>query len=243
MPDRERADMTGEAGKERERAVVLLSGGIDSSTVLALAQRQKYEAFALTVDYGQRHRYELAAAKRIAHSLGAAGHLTVTVDLRAFGGSALTADLAVPKGRDAKRMCSEIPATYVPARNTVLLSLALAWTEVLDAGDIFIGANAVDYSGYPDCRPEYLEYFEGLANLATKAGVEGRVRYRIHAPLLHLTKAEIIRTGVDAGVDFSLTHSCYDPAAGGLACGTCDSCILRRRGFQEAGIPDPTRYA
>jgi 7-cyano-7-deazaguanine synthase len=243
MPDSNRADMTGEAGEERERAVVLLSGGIDSSTALALARRQKYEAFALTVDYGQRHRHELAAARRIAESLGAASHLTVTVDLRAFGGSALTDDLAVPKGREAARMSSEIPVTYVPARNTVFLSLALAWTEVLDAGHIFIGANAVDYSGYPDCRPEYLEHFEGLANLATKAGVEGRVRYRIHAPLLHLTKAEIIRTGVGAGVDFSLTHSCYDPGDGGLACGSCDSCILRRRGFQEAGIPDPTRYA
>jgi 7-cyano-7-deazaguanine synthase len=235
--------MTGEVGQERERAVVLLSGGIDSSTALALARRQKYEAFALTVDYGQRHRYELAAARRIAESLGAAGHLTVTVDLRAFGGSALTDDLAVPKGREAARVSSEIPVTYVPARNTVFLSLALAWTEVLHAGDIFIGANAVDYSGYPDCRPEYLEQFERVANLATKAGVEGRVHFRIHAPLLRMTKAQIIRTGVDAGVDFSLTHSCYDPATGGLACGSCDSCILRRRGFQEAGIPDPTRYA
>jgi 7-cyano-7-deazaguanine synthase len=243
MPDGKRADMTGEVGRERERAVVLLSGGIDSSTALALARRQKYEAFALTVDYGQRHRYELAAARRIAESLGAAGHLTVTVDLRAFGGSALTDDLAVPKGREAARVSSEIPVTYVPARNTVFLSLALAWTEVLHAGDIFIGANAVDYSGYPDCRPEYLEQFERVANLATKAGVEGRVHFRIHAPLLRMTKAQIIRTGVDAGVDFSLTHSCYDPATGGLACGSCDSCILRRRGFQEAGIPDPTRYA
>lgn len=240
MPDSKSTDMTGEG---RVRAVVLLSGGIDSSTALALALRQKYEAFALTVDYGQRHRYELEAAGRIAESLVAAGHLTVTVDLRAFGGSALTDDLAVPKGRETSRMSSEVPVTYVPARNTVFLSLALAWTEVLDAEHIFIGANAVDYSGYPDCRPEYLEHFERLANLATKAGVEGRVRYRIHAPLLHLTKAEIIRTGVGAGVDFSLTHSCYDPAAGGLACGNCDSCILRRRGFEEAGFPDPTRYA
>lgn len=229
--------------QEGERAVVLLSGGIDSSTTLALALQQEYEAFALTIDYGQRHRHELGAASRIAKSLGAAGHLTVSVDLRAFGGSALTAELDVPKGRDASRMSSEIPVTYVPARNTVFLSLALAWTEVLEAGHIFIGANAVDYSGYPDCRPEYLEQFERVANLATKAAVEGRVRCRIHAPLLRMTKAEIIRTGVNAGVDFSLTHSCYDPAAGGLACGACDSCILRRRGFLEAGIPDPTRYA
>ncbi len=235
--------MSGDSHQEGERAVVLLSGGIDSSTTLALARRQKYESFALTVDYGQRHRHELEAARCVAESLGAARHLTVRIDLRAFGGSALTADMEVPKGRDASRMSSEIPPTYVPARNTIFLSLALAWTEVLEAGHIFIGANAVDFSGYPDCRPEYLENFERLANLATKAAVEGRVRYQIHAPLLHMTKAEIIRTGADAGVDFSLTHSCYDPVAGGLACGACDSCILRRRGFQEAGIPDPTRYA
>jgi 7-cyano-7-deazaguanine synthase len=243
MTEEQPAGMTGNSHADGARAVVLLSGGIDSSTTLALARRRKYESFALTVDYGQRHRHELDAARCVAESLGAAGHLTVTVALRAIGGSALTADMEVPKGRDASRMSAEIPPTYVPARNTIFLSLALAWTEVLEAGHIFIGANAVDFSGYPDCRPGYLEHFERLANLATKAAVEGRVRYRIHAPLLHMTKAEIIRTGADAGVDFSLTHSCYDPAAGGLACGACDSCILRRRGFQEAGIPDPTRYA
>jgi len=225
------------------KAVVLLSGGIDSSTTLALALRQGFNACALSVDYGQRHRQELEAAKRIARSLGASLHRIVSLDLRAFGASALTADLPVPKGRDAALMSSEIPSTYVPARNTILLSLALAWAEVLESGDVFIGANAVDYSGYPDCRPEYLEQFERLANLATKAGVEKRVCYRIHAPLLRSTKAEIIRIGTEAGVDFSLTRSCYDPSPQGLACGACDACILRRRGFEGAGIPDPTRYA
>jgi len=235
--------MTGNLQRNGDRAVVLLSGGIDSSTTLALARRGGYESFALTIDYGQRHRQELGAARRVAQSLGVAGHLTVRVDLRAFGGSALTADMEVPKSREPSRMSSEIPSTYVPARNTIFLSLALAWTEVLKTGHIFIGANSVDFSGYPDCRPEYLEEFERLANVATKAAVEGRVRYRIHAPLLRMTKSEIIRTGSDAGVDFSLTHSCYDPTGGGLACGACDSCLLRRRGFDEAGIPDPTRYA
>ncbi len=235
--------MTGDLHRTGEKAVVLLSGGIDSSTTLALARRDGYVSFALTIDYGQRHRQEIEAARRVAQSLGVAGHLTVKVDLRAFGGSALTADMEVPKSREPSRMSSEIPSTYVPARNTIFLSLALAWTEVLDAGNIFIGANAVDFSGYPDCRPEYVEQFERLANLATRAAVEGRVRYRIHAPLLRMTKAEIIRAGSDAGVDFSLTHSCYDPAEGSLACGACDSCMLRRRGFEEAGIPDPTRYA
>lgn len=225
------------------KAVVLLSGGIDSSTTLALALRQGFNACALSVDYGQRHRQELEAAKRIARSLGASLHRIVSLDLRAFGASALTADLPVPKGRDAALMSSEIPSTYVPARNTIFLSLALAWAEVLESGDVFIGANAVDYSGYPDCRPEYLEQFERLANLATKAGVEKRVCYRIHAPLLRSTKAEIIRIGTEAGVDFSLTRSCYDPSPQGLACGACDACILRRRGFEGAGIPDPTRYA
>ncbi len=243
MPEDWAADMTGDLRRNGDRAVVLLSGGIDSSTTLALARRGGYEPFALTIDYGQRHRQELEAARRVAQSLGVAGHLTVRVDLRAFGGSALTADMEVPKSREPSRMSSEIPSTYVPARNTIFLSLALAWTEVLETGHIFIGANSVDFSGYPDCRPEYLEEFERLANVATKAAVEGRVRYRIHAPLLRMTKSEIIRTGSDAGVDFSLTHSCYDPAGGGLACGACDSCLLRRRGFDEAGIPDPTRYA
>jgi 7-cyano-7-deazaguanine synthase len=235
--------MAGDISQRGERAVVLLSGGIDSSTTLALALRDGYESFALTIDYGQRHRHEIDAARRVAQSLVVSGHMMVGVDLRAFGGSALTADIQVPRSREPSRMSSEIPSTYVPARNTVFLSLALAWAEVLNSGHIFIGANAVDFSGYPDCRPEYLEQFERLANLATKAAVEGRVRYRIHAPLLRMTKAGIIRAGTGAGVDFSLTHSCYDPAEEGLACGTCDSCLLRRRGFEEAGIPDPTRYA
>lgn len=225
------------------RAVVLVSGGIDSSTVLALARRQGFEVYALSFDYGQRHRYEIEAARRIVESLGAARHVIATIDLRAFGGSALTDSFEVPKGRDSLQMSAEIPITYVPARNTIFLSFALAWCEVLEAMDIFIGANAIDYSGYPDCRPQYLEAFNELARLATKAGVEGRARYTIHAPLLHMSKVEIIRAGVEAGVDFSMTHSCYDPAPDGGACGACDSCILRRNGFAEAGIPDPTRYA
>ena len=223
------------------RAVVLLSGGLDSYTAAAIARSEGFELYALTIRYGQRHAREIEAARAVARALGVERHLELAIDLRAIGGSSLTTDAAVPHDRDLGG--AAIPSTYVPARNTIFLSLALAWTEVLEAGHIFIGANAVDFSGYPDCRPEYMEHFERLANLATKAAVEGRVRYRIHAPLLHMTKAEIIRTGADAGVDFSLTHSCYDPAAGGLACGACDSCILRRRGFQEAGITDPTRYA
>ncbi len=224
------------------RAVALASGGLDSSTAMALAQRQGFEIYALSFDYGQRHRCELDAAARVARSLGIEHHLVARINLRMFGGSALTADIDVPKGRDGSRMSAEIPITYVPARNTIFLSFALAWCEVIGAQDIFIGVNAVDYSGYPDCRPEYLRAFESLANLATKAGVEGSAKYRIHAPLLNMTKARIIKAGIEAGVDFSLTHSCYDPSPEGLACGGCDSCILRRRGFEEAGIPDPTRY-
>jgi 7-cyano-7-deazaguanine synthase len=224
------------------KAVALASGGIDSSTVLALALRQGFEIYALTFDYGQRHQCELAAARRVVSSLGAVKHVFARIDLRVFGGSALTADLDVPKGRLMERGSSEIPVTYVPARNTIFLSYALGWCEVLGAQDIFIGANAVDYSGYPDCRPAFLDQFERLAQLATKAGVEGIARYRIHAPLLRMSKAEIIRTGHEAGVDFSLTHSCYDPSPEGLACGACDSCALRHRGFREAGLPDPTRY-
>jgi 7-cyano-7-deazaguanine synthase len=222
-----------------KRAVVLASGGLDSSTSMALAQKQGFDVFALSFDYGQRHRCELDAARRITKSLHVTKHIMLKIDLREFGGSALTADLEVPKNREITP--SEIPVTYVPARNTIFLSFALAWCEVIRAQDIFLGVNAIDYSGYPDCRPEFLAAFEQLANLATKAGVEG-TKYHLHAPLLHMSKAEIIRAGTAAGVDFSLTHSCYDPSAEGLACGACDSCILRRRGFEEAGIPDPTRY-
>jgi 7-cyano-7-deazaguanine synthase len=211
--------------------------------VLALARSQGFEIYALTFDYGQRHQCELEAARRVVSTLGATKHIIAKIDLRVFGGSALTADLEVPKGRLGERAPSEIPITYVPARNTIFLSFALGWCETLGAQDIFIGANAVDYSGYPDCRPAFLEQFERLARLATKAGVEHGAHYRIHAPLLNMSKAEIIRTGHAAGVDFSLTHSCYDPDPRGYACGACDSCLLRRRGFQEAGFPDPTRYS
>lgn len=224
------------------KAVVLASGGIDSSTVLALAKKEGFEVYALTFDYGQRHRHELAAAQRVIEAIGVKQHVIAKIDLRVFGGSALTADLEVPKGRLAAASRAEIPITYVPARNTIFLSFALGWCEVLQAHDIFIGANAVDYSGYPDCRREFLEQFERLARVATKASVEGSIHYRIHAPLLSMSKADIIRTGFEAGVDFALTHSCYDPSPEGLACGACDSCELRRRGFLEADIPDPTRY-
>jgi len=225
-----------------KRAVALSSGGLDSSTMMALAKKQGFDLHASSFDYGQRHQCELEAAARVARALGVTHHMVAKIDLRAFGGSALTADMEVPKGRDSRRISSEIPITYVPARNTIFLSFALGWCEVLEAQDIFIGVNAIDYSGYPDCRPGFLRAFEDLANLATKAGVQGSATYRIHAPLLHMSKAQIIGAGVDAGVDFSLTHSCYDPSPEGLACGNCDSCILRRRGFEEAGIPDPTRY-
>jgi 7-cyano-7-deazaguanine synthase len=225
-----------------KRAVALASGGLDSSTAMALARKQGFDVYALSVDYGQRHRYELEAARRVVKSLGITHHRIAVIDLRIFGGSALTADIDVPKDRDPARISAEIPTTYVPARNTILLSIALGWCEVLNAQDIFIGVNAIDYSGYPDCRPEFLDAFERLANLATKAGVEGKARFHIHAPLLRMTKAQIIHTGIEAGVDFSLTHSCYDPTAEGWACGACDSCVLRRRGFMEAGIPDPIQY-
>lgn len=225
-----------------KRAVALASGGLDSSTAIALARRQGFDIYALSFDYGQRHRFELEAARRVMRSLGVTRHVIETIDLRIFGGSALTAAMDVPKNRDPARISAEIPVTYVPARNTIFLSFALAWCEVLQAHDIIIGVNAVDYSGYPDCRPEYLEAFERLARLATKAGVEGKAEFHIHAPLLHMTKARIIRAGIDAGVDYSLTHSCYDPTPEGLACGVCDSCILRRRGFEEAAVPDPTAY-
>ena len=225
-----------------KKAVVLASGGLDSSTVLAIAQKQGFAVHALSFDYGQRHRRELEAAKNIVRVLGIKEHVIAQIDLRIFSGSALTSAIEVPKNRNADRLPAEIPVTYVPARNTIFLSFALGWCEALQAQDIFIGVNAVDYSGYPDCRPEYLAVFERLANLATKAGVEGSARYTIHAPLLHMSKAQIIRAGIEAGVDYSLTHSCYDPTRDGLACGACDSCVLRRRGFEEAGVPDPTRY-
>jgi 7-cyano-7-deazaguanine synthase len=221
------------------KAVCLLSGGLDSATCLALARRDGFECYALSFDYGQRHRVELAAATRVAASLGAAAHRTVQLDLRVFGNSALTDDIDVPKGRTEQTMSSEIPVTYVPARNTIFLSIALAWAEVLEAQDIFIGVNALDYSGYPDCRPEFIASFESMANLATKAGVEGRTRLKIHTPLISLTKAGIVKLGKELGLNFSLTHSCYDPDEYGRPCGLCDSCLLRRKGFAEAGIVDP----
>jgi 7-cyano-7-deazaguanine synthase len=224
-------------------AVVLLSGGLDSATALAVARHEGFRCYALTIAYGQRHAAELDAARRLAAALGAVEHRVVQLDLRAFGGSALTADLPVPRDRSADDMSGGIPITYVPARNTVFLSLALAWAEVLGSFDIFMGVNAIDYSGYPDCRPEFIEAFERLANLATKAGVENRGQFRIHTPLIHLSKADIIRRGLELGVDFRLTHSCYDPTPDGGACGRCDSCVLRRTGFEQADVPDPTRYA
>lgn len=228
---------------ESQRAVVLLSGGLDSATALAIARSCKFRLFALSFSYGQRHEIELSSAARIATAAGVEQHLIVNIDLRAIGGSALTDESEVPKERSVDEMSSGIPITYVPARNTIFLSFALAWAEVLGAQDIFIGVNALDYSGYPDCRPEYIEAFEKMANLATKAGVEGRLSLKIHTPLIEMTKAEIIKTGRDLGVDYSLTHSCYDPAAGGLACGKCDSCRLRLKGFAEAGLCDPLSYA
>ena len=221
------------------RAVCLLSGGLDSSTCLALARREGYECYALSFDYGQRHRVELEAAARVAIALGAREQRTVVIDLRAFGGSALTADVDVPKHRSVAEIGTGIPVTYVPARNTIFLSYALAWAEVLEASDIFIGVNALDYSGYPDCRPEFIHAFEHMANLATKSGVEGRTRVQIHTPLIALSKADIVRLGAEVGLDFGLTHSCYDPGLDGRPCGECDSCLLRAKGFAEAGINDP----
>jgi 7-cyano-7-deazaguanine synthase len=224
-----------------KRAVVLLSGGLDSATTLAICRHDGFEPCALSFNYGQRHRLELNAAKRVASALGAREHRIANIDLRVFGGSALTDDIAVPKNREPDSE-NEIPVTYVPARNTIFLSYALAWCEVLGAADIFIGANAIDYSGYPDCRPEFISAFERMANVATKAGVEGS-RFKIHAPLISMSKAEIIRKGMELGVDFSITHSCYDPGADGVACGQCDSCRLRLEGFRAAGLVDPIRYA
>ena len=220
------------------KAVCLLSGGLDSATCLALARREGYACYALSFDYGQRHRVELEAAARVAAAFGAERHMVARIGLDAFGGSALTADIAVPKGRSTADMGHGIPSTYVPARNTIFLSFALAWAEVLGSSDIFIGVNALDYSGYPDCRPEYIEAYERMANLATKAGVEGRARLKIHTPLLRLNKAQIVRLAQELGVPFGLTHSCYDPGPDGRACGQCDACLLRAKGFQEAGIED-----
>jgi 7-cyano-7-deazaguanine synthase len=230
------------ASREK-KAVVLVSGGLDSTTACAVARSQGFRLFALSFNYGQRHTMELESADRIAKSLDAEQHLIIDIGLRALGGSALTDSSEVPKERSIEEMAAGIPITYVPARNTIFLSVALAWAEVLGAQEIFIGVNALDYSGYPDCRPEYIEAFEKMASLATKAGVEGRLRLKIHAPLIAMTKAEIIKTGLDLGVDYSLTHSCYDPTAEGLSCGKCDSCRLRLKGFAEAGIRDPLSYA
>ena len=224
-----------------KRAIVLLSGGLDSATTLAIAKEEGYECFALSFRYGQRHQIEVSSAQRIANSLGVKEHRVLEIDLRAIGGSALTDAVDVPKNRSEDEIASGIPITYVPARNTIFLSYALAWAEVIDAQDIFLGVNALDYSGYPDCRPEFILQFEKLARLATKAGVEGK-HYRIHAPLIDLTKAQIIAKGAKLGVQFSLTTSCYDPAGDGGACGECDSCLLRAKGFREADLPDPTRY-
>jgi 7-cyano-7-deazaguanine synthase len=220
-------------------AVILLSGGLDSATVLAIARDAGFGLNALSFRYGQRHEVELEAARRVAEAAGVDRHVIVDIDLRVFGGSALTADIEVPRGRSANEMSAEIPVTYVPARNTIFLSFALAWAETLESSDVFIGVNALDYSGYPDCRPEYIEAFQRMANLATKAGVDGRLDLRIHAPLQALGKAEIIRRGLRLGVDYALTHSCYDPGPGARACGACDSCLLRAKGFAEAGVADP----
>jgi len=224
-----------------KRAVVLVSGGLDSATTLAICIRDGFEAHALSFDYGQRHRIEIEAAKHVATSLGAREHRIAQIDLRVFGGSALTDEIAVPKNRKATET-DGVPITYVPARNTIFLSYALAWCEVLGAADIFIGANAIDYSGYPDCRPAFINAFEQLARVATKAGTEG-TQFRIHAPLISMSKAQIIRKGAELGVDFSLTHSCYDPTTDGLACGECDSCRIRHDGFHSAGLEDPISYA
>jgi 7-cyano-7-deazaguanine synthase len=223
-------------------AVVLLSGGLDSTTTLAIAQSQGFDVHVLTFRYGQRHDAEIEAARRIAGRFGVRQHLLVPIDLRLFGGSALTSDMPVPKGRDLDAIGHGIPVTYVPARNTIFLSYALAWAEVLECSDIFIGVNALDYSGYPDCRPEYIEAFQRMANLATKAAVEGRRQLTIHTPLIHLTKAEIIKKGLELGVDYRFTITCYDPSPAGEACGQCDACLLRLKGFVDNGIPDPTIY-
>jgi len=228
--------------KTKKKAVVLSSGGLDSTTAMAMVQTQGFEIYSLSFDYGQRHRFELKAAARVAKALKARTHLVIKIDLRKIGGSALTDRIDVPKSRKLTDMQREIPVTYVPARNTIFLSYALAWAEVLGAWDIVIGVNAIDFSGYPDCRPEFIEAFRRLANLATKAAVENKGQVKIQAPLLHLSKAQIIRKGVDLGVNYAITHSCYDPSPGGIACGQCDSCILRLKGFEAAGLRDPLKY-
>jgi 7-cyano-7-deazaguanine synthase len=237
-----RSEPAGMRLEERRGAVVLLSGGLDSATTLGVALARGFDCFALTVDYGQRHRVELDRARSVALYLGVA-HRVVNVDLRAFGGSALTDDIEVPQPQDPSAIGSEIPVTYVPARNTIFLSLALAWAETLEVRDLFIGANVRDYSGYPDCRPEFLRAFERVANLGTRAGVDGSRTFQVQAPLLKMTKAEIILRAADLGIPFQLTHSCYDPDVDDRACGLCDACILRRQGFAEAGLEDPTSYA
>jgi len=227
---------------ERPKAVVLLSGGLDSTTTLAIAKAQEFDVHALTFAYGQRHQAELDAARRVAARLGTAQHIVAQIDLRLFGGSALTSDIELPKGRKPEDMAHGIPCYPLPARNTIFLSFALAWAEVLEADNIFIGVNAIDYSGYPDCRPEFIEAYQHMADLATRAGVEGRQRLMIHTPLIRLTKADIIRKGLELGVDYALTSSCYDPSPEGTACGRCDSCLIRLKGFSEVGLQDPISY-
>ena len=228
--------------KDNKKAIILSSGGLDSTTVMAMAKHAGYDLYAMSFDYGQRHLYELEAAGKIARAYKVKTHLVVKTDLTVIGGSALTDAISVPKDRDMTDGEDEIPVTYVPARNTIFLSYALAWSEVLNAPDIFMGVNAVDYSGYPDCRPEYIHAFERMANLATRAGVEGSFKIKIHTPLIRMSKVEIIRKGLELGVDYGLTHSCYDPDTFGNACGRCDSCLLRKKGFAEAGVDDPTKY-
>ncbi|MGZ3559652.1 MAG: 7-cyano-7-deazaguanine synthase QueC [Thermodesulfobacteriota bacterium] len=226
----------------KKKAVVLSSGGVDSTTAMAIAAQEGYEIYSLSFRYGQRHRVELESARRVAEAMGAKKHMVIDIDMGKIGGSALTDHIEVPKGWDEVEMRRDIPATYVPARNTIFLSCALAWAEVVGASDIFIGVNAVDYSGYPDCRPEYISAFEDMANLAIKAAVEGKMKMNIRTPLMHMTKSEIIRKGIELGVDYRLTHSCYDPSPEGKACGQCDSCVLRKKGFRDAGMIDPTEY-
>ena len=225
-----------------KKAVILSSGGLDSTTVMAIAKHDGYLIYSLSFSYGQRHKIELEAAKKVAEKIGVEKHLVINLDLHKIGQSALTSNTEVPKNRNDKAIYANIPVTYVPARNTIFLSYALAWAEVIKSSDIFIGVTAIDYSGYPDCRPEYIEAFEKMANLATKAGVEGLTRVKINTPLLNMSKARIIKKGIELGVDYSLTHSCYDPNFEGIACGLCDSCILRKKGFKEAGVKDPIKY-